>query len=236
MIIGNGLFLRTTSTVPPPPVGDGSIPTLVASGSTFSGGTSALSLTGGTYQAYDVGIAVVHSNFTAPTASGWTQIGTIDSTTTFNCTISLYYKRALSASDLSGTWSDVGNQGGKILVFRGCKTSGSPIDVSNFTKDDTNHTALSIAGVTTTGANRLILQAYAEGADSATAPTSVALANAALSGVTEVINNGYVQGSGGGLGAMIGGLAVAGATGAATGTATNNVNTTHATIALLPNP
>lgn len=127
------------------------------------------------------------------------------------------YKRATSASEASaGFTGDIGTQYCKHLLIRGCKTSGSPMNVEASGVLGTAATSLSIVtGLTTTANECLIVLVLALDADTGAPDTSFISANTNgnLSNIVKQNTNQWSTGSGLGLHIFTGELSSAGAVG-----------------------
>ncbi len=162
----------------------------------------------------------------SPIASGGaTGAGTI---------LTAFWCRATSTSQAAPTTNDPGNHiQGLIFTISGAVTSGVPFDVSASAADiGSASTTTTWPTVTTTGADRLIVQIATRGNDSAAASWS-AFTNAALASIVEHADTGTLEGNGGGLVVISGTKAVAGATGATTATVTSS---RHAALTLAVSP
>jgi hypothetical protein len=101
----------------------------------------------------------------------------------------------------------------RLIGIRGCVTTGNPWNQAAASLESVSDTSVSIDGLTTTAPDCLVLAAFTTGADSATSQISAGTwANASLASpaVTEQVNNWVASGTGGGIGASIGGKAAAG--------------------------
>lgn len=121
-----------------------------------------------------------------------------------------------------------------ICAYSGCVTSGSPFDASAADNTDSG-TSQTIPGLTTTGANRLVVDGISTGADTGTGVFD-SFTNADLSSVTRRVNHGYSGSSGGQIGVADGGKAAAGSVGATTVAINNGADSAGGQIktALLP--
>lgn len=202
-----------------------SVPTLVAVG-THDQGTGAVVPAWPTHQADDVGILVVQSNNEAiATPAGWTEcpsspqgVGTAGAIGATR--IAAFWKRATSGAEAAPTVADTGDHTrARIIVFRGCETSGSPFDTSAGGTVASASTAVSITGGTTSVAECLILAMVANGTDASNNQTTAGgWANADLTNVTRITSGNTTIGNGGGVDAATGEKATAGAFGATTAT------------------
>ncbi len=101
----------------------------------------------------DIGVLLVETaNQAVSTPAGWTLIGSGGSGTAGAAAATKifgYWKRAASAAEASVVVADTGTrQTGVIIVFRGCITSGSPLDGGSGTSG--SGTAVSFPSITTT--------------------------------------------------------------------------------------
>lgn len=109
------------------------------------------------------------------------------------------------------------------MSYSGCKTTGSPFDVSVGDNTDSG-VSQTIPGLTTLGDNRLIVDVISTGCDTGTG-VFTSFTNGDLSALTGRVNHGYAGSSGGQIGVADGGKAAAGALGATT-VAINNASDT----------
>jgi hypothetical protein len=151
--------------------------------------------------------------------------------------LSVFWRRAASAAEVDATVVDVASDDAKlalIVVVRGCTTSGTPWDATAGSVENVVTNSISIPGLATTGANRLVLAIVAQSNDVAGAQVS-GFANASLAGVVEVMDDNTTTGGGAGVAVASGVLAVAGAVSATTGTlAGSAAQLSYLTIALKP--
>jgi hypothetical protein len=129
-----------------------------------------------------------------------------------------FWRRAVSTAEADAGVADAGDHvKARILVFRGCENASTPFDVTASGVLTPASTAVSIPGVTTTGADRLVLACVANGTDiNANQTTSGGFANANLTGLTRIMTSNTDVGNGGGIDVAAGVKATAGATGATT--------------------
>jgi hypothetical protein len=198
------------------------IPTVVGVGAAASGAADITPAFPGGYSAVtdDVGISFLECDSTdtinLPTGWALVQVQSVTSGTTTE--LSAVWRR-LVGGDTAPTYVDAGNhQVGRMIVIRGCIATGNPWDVATPTQELVADTTVSIASITTSGPDRLILAAFSTGQDIASIAGATAWANANLSSVTERMDNWTSSGTGGGFAMATGGLATAGATGATTAT------------------
>ena len=211
------------------------IPTVVAAGTVASGTGGVSPGVPAGYAADDIFLLFCETNGeTVSTPSGWTIApdSPVTDTGAGTCRLSVFYRRA-TASESAPSIADPGNHIiARILAIRGCVTSGSPFDVSEATPN-AGDTPFSVAGVTTTVADCLIVVAVAETTDSTSAQFS-GWTNAGLSSLTEWLDNFTTSGAGGGFGVVTGGKATAGATGDTTGDNAGGFDHCALTYALKP--
>jgi hypothetical protein len=145
--------------------------------------------------------------------------------------------RRLTAGEAAPTIADAGNHNiGRMIIVRGCVTTGDPWDQIGTSTETTADTSVSIPGVTTTVADCLLLYAVSTGQDGSSSTTAYSgWANASLTNVTERMDNYTALGLGGGFGMASGEKATFGATGAMTATLALTANfKALMTIALKP--
>jgi len=131
--------------------------------------------------------------------------------------------------------ADAGNHiNGVIVAFRGCAYTGNPWNATAGGVKSTASTAMSATAVTSTVDNCLIVNCVARHSDFAANQYS-GEANAALSALTERIDNGTQLGNGGGIAVYHGVKAAAGGSGNTTATLANTSQEAYLTIALKPN-
>jgi len=206
------------------------IPTFVAAGTVAAtataGGVGPVSpgIPAGT-TTNDIMILYVETGNQAVTAiSGWTLVGAggVAQATGLVTMLTIMWKRAGASETAPGVSIAAGGDHivSRIATFRGCVTSGSPINATNPTVQNTASASVSIAGVTTTVADCMICAAVATGQDVASTANISGWTNASLASpaITENMDNWDTTGNGGGFGAAYGGKATAGATGATTAT------------------
>ena len=132
-----------------------------------------------------------------------------------NSELSLWWRRADGSEPASWDIARVSDHTiADAISISGCVTSGSPFDASAADNTDSG-TSQTIPGLTTTGANRLVVDVISTGADTGTG-VFTSFTNGDLSSLTRRVNHGYSGSSGGQLGVADGGKAAAGAVGATT--------------------
>ncbi|HTE59541.1 MAG TPA: hypothetical protein VK631_04275, partial [Solirubrobacteraceae bacterium] len=113
--------------------------------------------------------------------------------------LTVLWKRAVTG-ETAPTITDPGDHAvARIVGVSGCVTSGNPWNVTAAGTELVSDTSASIPGATTTVNNCLILAAVATGTDVASTAHASAFTNASLTGVTELVDNWVVDGTGGGL-------------------------------------
>lgn len=133
----------------------------------------------------------------------------------------------------SPTVGDAGNHVyAQILTYRGAIASGNPWDTTGGGVKATASTSVTVAGITSTVINTLIVQACSKDTDTTAAGFS-GQTNANLTGLTERVDAGTNSGNGGGFAVWDGGKAAIGPTGDTTAIVTSSVNA-FLTIALKP--
>lgn len=232
------LRLRFTATQA---AGAGALPSFVAAGASAAGQASiTVPWPVGGHQADDIGLLFVESAGGEPanlgTAAGFAAVtGSPYATgaTTAGTRLSVYWCRATSGSMTSPVVTDPGNHAyGRILVFRGCTTTGDPWDATGGGVKAAAAANATVTGVTTTVDNTLVVQALAWDLDNAGALVT-AQTNAGLANVTNRSNEGTALGTGGGFSVWTGEKATAGATGDTAVTIISSINA-FATVALAP--
>jgi hypothetical protein len=170
----------------------------------------------------------------AITVSGWTEAPSSPATTGAEVRLTVFYKIAVG-SDATTTSDSGQRQVGRIIgITTGTFNATTPFNTSGTNLQDTNVTAVSITGVTTTAANCLILAISASDVpdlDGTDVEFSSA-ANASLSNVTEIIDDRSSAGAGAAMCVISGGLATAGASGTTTVTAANAGRRANITLAI----
>jgi hypothetical protein len=135
-------------------------------------------------------------------------------------------------------WGDSGDQNvGRYVALRGVKSTGNPWNATPVVA--TNATAVATAtwsSVTTTVADCLVLLALSTGRDLATTANLGAVTNAALTSLTEQMDNWVADGGGGGIGLVTGFKTAAGAVGTSTATMGSTDTKSLMTLALEPEP
>ncbi len=178
------------------------MPTVVGVGAAVSGtGTIAPAFPGGyTAVADDIAVTFTECNNTdtlTPPA-GWALINasTVASGTTTK--LSAIWKRIVGG-DTAPTIADAGDHlVGRMIIVRGCVTTGNPWDIATPTTELTADTTVSIPAVTTTVPDCLILAAFATGQDVASTAGATSWVNLSLAAVTERMDDWSSQGRGGG--------------------------------------
>lgn len=162
-----------------------------------------------------------------------------DSGSGVNARLQLWWARAPSDNGLTGpTIGDAASDGSKAaipFVIRGATTSGDPFEDTQSSNETTVTTAVSMPSVTTSGANRLILNLCAAVVDQSSPQFDFAgPVNAALDDLNAEVNYNSSSGSGVALGLFVGRKATAAATGATTHTLLNPGRQARLSLAVRP--
>jgi hypothetical protein len=137
-------------------------PSYIGAG-TAASGAGTLSPTNPTHVSGDILVCAVNNSYsrnsaaTLATANGFAAITDQNSglVSGLRSHLTLFWKRAASGAESAPVIDDCGElNAAQIYCFRGCVASGNPWDVFSGAGDI--DTSLSIAGTTTTGANRLV--------------------------------------------------------------------------------
>lgn len=205
------------------------MPTVVGVGAGASGTGDVVAPFPGGYTATlnDIGVIYVErenaDTVTAP--SGWTIITTsavISGTTTK--LVSIW--RRIQGGDTAPTVADnAGNHiGCRMIIVRGCVTSGDPWDITATSQENVADTTVSIPGGTTSVNDCLCLAAFATGQDIASTAGATGWANGSLANGAEQMDNWVAAGTGGGFAMWSGEKATAGVVSATTATLSLTAN------------
>lgn len=149
--------------------------------------------------------------------------------------LTVFWARATSTTMAAPTVADPGDHVyAQIITYRGVINTGNPWDVTGGGVKAAASTTVTVAGITTTVPDTLIVQAVARDNDSNAAAFS-AQTNANLVNIVERSDAGTASGNGGGFAVWDGVKALAGATGNTTSTVTSSINA-FLSIALVPVP
>lgn len=204
-------------------------PTYVAAG-TYTTGTGALSIPApaGIAEGDLLVLFVESENQDISTPSGWTQIGTAQGTgTAGNATsarLEVFYKYTTGTESNVSVADSGDHTSARMLAFRGVQPAagGGPLTGTPAGGVVASaSTAVSVAGITTSHNNALMVYAWAGSQDTTTSQSS-GQANASLTNVTERTDNQTTNGDGGGITVVTGELATAGASGTMTATLANS--------------
>ena len=205
-------------------------PTPVATGTYLaegSGATAAFAVPAGV-QANDVILVELYKENTAAVTppTGFTELGHQAATGAQDHDTYVFWKRATGADSgtYSFSWSGSVWRTGFASLWRGCATTGTPVDVYNgATSGSTSVTASPAVAVTTTGADRLLVW-FAGTWDSTTWTTPTGFTALAPSGApsSRLTHGAYKT------------QAAAGASGSVTTTTTQSFTKTAHLVALLP--
>lgn len=157
--------------------------------------------------------------------SGWAQVTQSNvSTGTAPTKLTAIWRRIVGG-DTAPQIADAGNHiVGRMIIVRGCVTSGDPWDVAAQTTELVADTTVSIPAVTTGVPDCLILAAFSTGQDVSSTAGATAWANGSLANVTERMDDWTALGTGGGFSMATGEKATAGSTGATTATLSLTAN------------
>ena len=215
------------------------LPTFVAAGSSAAGagavtpGDPAGAATGDILLCHIEGEGEDASADLMTDMGAWTQIATVANDTggsAFDTRHTLHW--APWSAGLNREVADAGQHTFAIITaWRGVDTT-TPIHKNQTSSDDSNNSAVSITGVTTTLPDCLIVASHTAG-DNVTISGE---ANASLGSLTERVDVNTTQGSDGHIAVYSGTLAVAGASGTTTATQSANEREANICIALAPIP
>jgi len=143
----------------------------------------------------DIGVLLVETaNQAVTTPAGWTLIGNIGTGTSGVAAASTaifgFWKRAASGAEADVTVADSGaRQTACILAFRGCVTTGSPIDASATSVQATASTGASAPGLTTTADEALVVNVFSNALTlNANTIQPGSLSNGSLTNIVERLN------------------------------------------------
>jgi hypothetical protein len=173
----------------------------------------------------DIGVLIIETaneDATISSPSGWTQFSVSPQSSTgatsANPTrMTAFWKRATSGAESNVvTASSTNHSAGVIITFRGCITSGDPVQAIQGETDEAASVGVSITGVTTTEDDCEVLYVAVTGRDIASARYT-SETNASLTSLTERHDAGSSAGNGGHIALWTGIKTTAGATGTLTG-------------------
>jgi hypothetical protein len=209
------------------------VPTYVASGAqSINAGAITPALPAGIAVGDVLVMFVETANQATSIANGngatWTEIGTQVGTGTAGSTsatrLSMWWTRYDGVITTGPTTNDSGDhQLGRIAAFRGCKSTGSPIDAVATFAAEAGPSTINIPAVVTTVDNTLVVAAVADDWDNASTTRYGSWTNANLASISERIDGGSTTQNGGGLGMATGTKASAGSTGAWTASANASI-------------
>jgi hypothetical protein len=133
-----------------------------------------------------------------------------------------------------GAWDGGDVTAGVILAFRRCKSSGTPWDTATGGTVETESTALSVSGGTTTGKDRLVVVLVADSIDSNLERITAGYAMSGLVNARKVWDAGTTIASNVGLVAFIGDKVTAGTYGTITAIYTLATRQAYLTVILAP--
>jgi hypothetical protein len=188
-------------------------------------GVASVNVSWPTHVTDDIGILVLES-FTATwtTPSGWTLLASSNATFT---ELNIYWKRATSSAEpavATGFPGTADHVVARIVTFRGCVATGSPVLTSATSTKTVASTSWSAPSITTTTANEFVVYGVSRDNDSSNLASFSNPTNANLVSPTEIGEAGTTSGDGGGFVVGYGVKATAGATGITTGTVNSSRN------------
>jgi hypothetical protein len=210
-------------------------PTFVAVGTVAQGTQTANPALPAGQQLNDILIFIAGSAI-APISSGPTGYTQFEAETGGTGELRIYWKRSIGGGEASQVVSISPSSTGvmaRMLAFRGCVLSGSPIDqtISSFAAAGTS---LTFPVITSTRPQTMVVNACqaSQSTSTGTAEFSAWL-NANLQSITEIIDNTNTIGNGVGLGAAYGVLPTIASSGATTATAATSLGHAFATFNLI---
>lgn len=213
-------------------------PLFQAVGGAEKANKKAITLDWPAHQQYDVGLLFIETSqgeaVTLATPSGFVEmVGSPFSAAGAGTQLSVFWCRATSSSMPKVVTSVPSDHiYGVIASARGCAQAGTPWDAFAGAGKAIASASVSVPGVTTLDADRLVFVAITKDLDAVAAFAS-GQANANLSGIAEDFDAGTTLGNGGGISVMHGTKATAGAVGATSINVTSSRNAYFA-IALKP--
>lgn len=222
-------------------------PTVFATGNFYAATAAVTPQWPAGHQTNDIGVMTVQTSNQAlgSIPTGWAYAGTLPlgvgtAGAAGSTMLHVLWKRATSSAETAFSVGDSGDhQVARITVLRGCRVSGSPIDVSSFSTLGTASTAVSIASITTTVDNALVVGWVANGVDVSTPQAPTVSASWGWNALTQFGIVGGVQtgqGFGGGAQLFSGVMLSHGATGTVSTTLTTSSLQVRGMIAFAPEP
>ena len=207
---------------------------------TTASSAQALSFTMPRHTTNDILVAVTFAahaatNYALSPDQGFVQVGSSPQSISGGARVAAWWVRATSDAMVAPTMPDIGGDDRKygfIMVIRQATTSGNPFDATAGDTSSTN-TAVTFPSVTTTSANRLILNILAHNIDS-TGHKLDDWTNNALVELTEHVDYDTVASIGYGCCMASGRLVSAGAAGTTTGTLASTSTQARLTLAVTP--
>lgn len=218
------------------------LPFVVGVGTKNGSTTTNAAFTFPSHQAGDILLILVESANEVVTLAtgleqGFTSVGAAGNGTAGNSAstrVTAFWKRCTSGSETVPTLADPGDHTGAIAIcIRGCVESGDPFNVTSGNGGASN-TAVTIPGAVTTVANCLVLAICARNQDDASAGYFSGWTNSDLANITEIFDEGWTAGNGGGLGVITGEKPSAGSYGSTTATISSASTQGRLTIAFMP--
>lgn len=196
-----------------------------AAGSAIASGISSVNVSWPIHATDDIGILVLESFTAAWTIpSGWTLLASSDATFT---ELNIYWKRATSSAEpavATGFPGTADHVVARIVTFRGCVATGSPVLTSATSTKTVASTSWSAPSITTTTASEFVVYGVSRDNDSSSLASFSNPTNANLVSPTEIGEAATALGDGGGFVVGYGVKATAGATGITTGTVSSSRN------------
>ena len=210
-------------------------PTFVAAGTVDSSGISVNPGLPTGHTTDDILIAFVFANRvggspTINTPAGWTVIQSQTGGLSPFWRLSVYYKRDGGAESTPAFGGTFDGSVARMLAFRGCKASGSPVDTSAKNSSAAG-TSLTFPAITSTIKNTMVVNVVGgPGPDAVGTTEFSAWANATLDSITEATDNTSSNDTGQSLGSAYGVLA--GITSSGQSTATSVTSSEHGYVTL----
>jgi hypothetical protein len=130
--------------------------------------------------------------------SGWAQLTNSIVSTGTTTKLTVLWKR-LVGGDTAPAIADAGDHLiGRMMIVRGCVTSGNPWNNQTATTEPVADTTVSIPGLVTSADDCLIVAAFGTGQDIASTAGATGWANPTLGGLTEWMDDWTTSGTGGG--------------------------------------
>jgi len=148
--------------------------------------------------------------------------------------LQMFWKRATGSESAPTVTGTTDHKVARLLAIRNCIAAGDPYEASVGDTLATASATVTVPGLTTLGARRLVLAASSRANDDASQAAFSNWLNGSLSSVTRRAEGGTTTGNGGGFGTATGVKDVAGATGVTTATISASAEQARIAIALKP--